>query len=499
MSDILSSIKRSSTGVYTAYKNWTFSSSSFLTNNIQYLRGQYSNSPVIISASSAIGEIQNYDSSYVKNTYINLNHLYYNTHEPFGFIKYPINSFNRELNSECIIYSIPQSKVGTSIKKESVLLTVNSPTNTLISLRDNGNYELIDVAINTSSFVEPALIYLGFNQEFNQSYKQPYINNNVTFVPGIRSSNYSFGYAAYFNGTSSIQVQDNGNNWSEYFNNDFTISFWISASSTLSSIEPLTLISKKWDNVLLQTCPFDISYDTFHRIISFSYTNSYESKTISSVNTVSDAFTHVVCQKSGSQLQIFINGSTETSDPLINNIPIKNTSPIFLGATNLSNLNAFTGILDEVRFYNKALTTTEILYLSFLEDYNYTAMQTNKVGNVFYEDGIIVYSPLQNEIVSSSYQIKNTSITYKSSLDIEQQRYYLNIPMDKYNVSLNPTLYDLNSNIKSFATSSEFTPYITTVGLYDGNYNLVAIAKLGSPIAKRNDIDLNIEIKFDKS
>jgi hypothetical protein len=40
-------------------------------------------------------------------------------------------------------------------------------------------------------------------------------------------------------------------------------------------------------------------------------------------------------------------------------------------------------------------------------------------------------------------------------------------------------------------------PY--SIGLYDSKYNLVAVAKLGTPVAKRNDIDLNFEIKFDRS
>jgi hypothetical protein len=71
--------------------------------------------------------------------------------------------------------------------------------------------------------------------------------------------------------------------------------------------------------------------------------------------------------------------------------------------------------------------------------------------------------------------------------------------MEKYNTSTNASLYDLNNELNSFATSSNFTPFITSIGLYDSKYNLVAVAKLGTPVAKRNDIDLNFEIKFDRS
>jgi len=498
MSEVLSSVARLNTDKYTAHKNWNFTSSSFSDNNISYLRGQYSNKPVVISASSAIGETQNPDGSYIKNTYYNLNHLYYNTHDSFGYIKYPEKSFDRILNNECIVYSIPQSYIGNSIKKNSFNFTAIGPNGEVNTIRDNGNYELIDTSINTASFVNSPILYYGFNNEFNQSFKPDYINNNVTFSTGIQSTNYSYGYSAYFNGTASIQVADNGTAWSEYFTNDFCISFWMNISSSITSVEPLTLISKKWNGTLLETYPFHITYDTVGRTITFNYANSYQVKNIESANTVSDGWYHIVCQKSGSQLQVYINSAADSSDTLSNNISISNNSQIYIGATNSNNLNGFIGLIDEVRFFNRALTMTEISYLSIITDTEYFAMQTNKVGNIFYEDGLFVYSPLQNEYVSLIYNAQNSYFSYKSSLDLVQQKCSINIPMDRFNISTNQTLYE-NGTLKSFATGSEFTPYITTVGLYDSQYNLIAIAKLGTPLAKRNDIDLNIEVKFDIS
>jgi len=497
MSEVLGSINRATTTKYTAHKNWNFVSESFLLNNIKYLRGQYSNLPVAISASSAIGEVQNPDGSYIKNTYINLSHLYYTFYDSYGHIKYPQNSFNRELNKECIIYSIPQSKVGLGIKPGSFNLSVDTPVGT-ISLQDNENYELIDLGVDTSYFIKPSTIYLGFNQEFNSSYKQPYVNNNVTFLPGIKSPSYTFGYGAYFNGTSSIQVEDNGTAWSNTFNNDFAISFWINISSSISSPSPITIISKRWDNTLLQTYPFHISYNKTGGSIVFSYANLYETVTIESDPGVYDAFNHIVCQKTGSTLEIYLNGVINNTYVLADDISISNNSQIYIGAANSSNLNPFTGVLDEIRLYNSALTTNEITALNRLQDTDYSALQTNKVGNVFYEDGIIVYTPLQNELVDLIYNKFDSSFSYKSSLDIQQQKYYINIPMEKYNTSTNPTLYD-GTTLRSFATGSDFTPYITSIGLYDSKYNLIGIGKLGSPIAKRNDINLNIEIKFDIS
>jgi hypothetical protein len=46
-------------------------------------------------------------------------------------------------------------------------------------------------------------------------------------------------------------------------------------------------------------------------------------------------------------------------------------------------------------------------------------------------------------------------------------------------------------------TGSEFSPYITTVGLYNDAHELVAVAKLGQPIPKSKTNDMTFVVKFD--
>jgi hypothetical protein len=41
------------------------------------------------------------------------------------------------------------------------------------------------------------------------------------------------------------------------------------------------------------------------------------------------------------------------------------------------------------------------------------------------------------------------------------------------------------------------TPFITTIGLYDDNCDLVAVAKLPQPIKSEPDIPVNFIIRFD--
>ena len=69
-----------------------------------------------------------------------------------------------------------------------------------------------------------------------------------------------------------------------------------------------------------------------------------------------------------------------------------------------------------------------------------------------------------------------------------------------YNSSYNPTLvsgsYDSGS-LKDFATGSEFYTYATTIGLYNDNNQLLAIAKFAKPIMMSPATDMTFVVKYD--
>ena len=49
----------------------------------------------------------------------------------------------------------------------------------------------------------------------------------------------------------------------------------------------------------------------------------------------------------------------------------------------------------------------------------------------------------------------------------------------------------------SGATSGYFTPYATTLGLYNDNDELLAVAKFGKPIMMSPDTDITFVVKYD--
>jgi|694.fasta_scaffold153843_1 hypothetical protein len=178
-----------------------------------------------------------------------------------------------------------------------------------------------------------------------------------------------------------------------------------------------------------------------------------------------------------------------------------------------------------------------------------------KVGNIFYSQGLIVVT--RQSVTSDAIDISgnNWDMTYKSTETIYEHEYLLIANEDEFNVSTNPTaivevgketglvtgsdgrIYKTttspgvkyikkkstleNGNILDYRIPSQYTasisggfehydmsgsvdttgsflsPFITTIGLYDDNCDLVAVAKLPQPIKSEPDIPVNFIVRFD--
>ena len=95
--------------------------------------------------------------------------------------------------------------------------------------------------------------------------------------------------------------------------------------------------------------------------------------------------------------------------------------------------------------------------------------------------------------------------SFSSSYNLYDTQYKCTIRENEYNFSLNPSLisgsYDTSSiagTLYGFATESYFSPYITTVGLYDEQQNLLAIGKLSQPLPSSPTTDTTILINIDR-
>lgn len=97
---------------------------------------------------------------------------------------------------------------------------------------------------------------------------------------------------------------------------------------------------------------------------------------------------------------------------------------------------------------------------------------------------------------------RSNVINFSSSLRLYEHQYNCSIKQNELGYSLNPTLLS-GSNGKNnlvyhdFATGSYFSPYITTVGLYNNKKELVAVGKLSKATKMPMESDLTIQVNFD--
>jgi hypothetical protein len=205
-------------------------------------------------------------------------------------------------------------------------------------------------------------------------------------------------------------------------------------------------------------------------------------------------------------------------------------------------------IIDSIDISNGFLVAKDIPFLP-------EESQGIKVGNIFYPQGLIVVT--RESVTSDAINIKGTNwdLTYKSTETIYEHEYLLIANEDEFNVSTNPsaivevgkeTLFVTGSDGKIYktttnpgikyirkkstlengnvldytftssynnaisggfeqyeysssldSTGSFLAPFITTIGLYDDNCDLVAVAKLPQPIKSESDIPVNFIVRFD--
>ena len=70
----------------------------------------------------------------------------------------------------------------------------------------------------------------------------------------------------------------------------------------------------------------------------------------------------------------------------------------------------------------------------------------------------------------------------------------------EFNLSYNPSLVTgsyASGSLRGFATSASFQPYVTTIGLYNSNNDLLMVAKLGKPIMVSPDTDMTFIVRYD--
>ena len=207
------------------------------------------------------------------------------------------------------------------------------------------------------------------------------------------------------------------------------------------------------------------------------------------------------------------------------------------------NSNTYSIQVIEIDFENEFMTAYSISFLP-------SAARGVKIGNAFYTQGLLVMTRDVSDKLLGAWEL-----SYKSTETIYENEYLLIVNPDEFNVSTNPSSVvsvgieytssvDTSGKIRQVTTNpgvryirkksvletgeildyrygssvnaavsggfehwemsgsvdttgSFLTPFITTIGLYDDNCNLVAVAKLPQPIKSEPDIPVNFIVRFD--
>jgi len=504
---------------FKAYRTWTFTSASD-SSYVTPLRAIHVNGLPAIGSNVVFNNATNPNGSYQFIIYNSLNHLFYRrAGEPYNtFGQNNVSKTTKLLFQSASVFSIPQLRVGEGIKPASFNLQGNFVSAasygsaiygsavygfigaSQFNIQSDRYGNLYDIAYDTASIVAGVTYYEGFNEYFDTD-RIKYNISNVTFAPGVPTSNglqESVGLSAYFDGSSYIRKTVAG-----LYNrdNNYAVSLFVSASNVGSDNQ---LIIGKTSADSVSQYPFKLELSSSNQIVASAAGASNFVAQITSSTSITD-WTHVVINKSGSSLQLYLDGALESSitstllapvsNPLSASARIDNNDDVYIGGYNSNSFN-LTGYLDEIRIFNQSLTTSNISALNDRNEATMGFIQTNHVGNVFEKQGLAVLSSIDYRyryVLDSEY-----TASYKSTMTIYELGVIVRTPRGTMNVSTNPTtLLDDDFTIASFATGSDFQPYITTIGLYNNRNEMVAVAKLAQPIKKREDVDINFLVRVD--
>jgi len=541
---------------YKAHKNYEVTdvnySSSF---EISILRG-VSNNGVLTEVSTSKHQGVTYDTSLITGSGAisrELNKI------PQEIVWSGVNSTHfknsdRLLHPTASIVSIPYYKMGAGIKPNSVTITDNSHDATTLTLSESKHTDefgyLYDDDIDHTSFVSDkySKLYLGFqngtkNKKWNYTNDDsPYDNRvfatNLTVVDGIDTTGEitASGYAVTSDISSSLYVEYNESRLG-FLNQsqDFGVSFWVKLPTSQSYTDSTTnpLIQQRYqkrnpylysrDKHAIDTGKNDATYPfsirTYNQTagadagkIIFDFDDGPSDKTVSiqSTTSINDNNWHNIILKHTSgkdtgSFELFLDGNSLGTAKTRRGF--SNNSDVTIMCNNI-NATGTSGSIDEVRMYHTTFSSDNVTSLSNNHIISGSAYQTRNVGYVFYRTGLIVVSDprpkYQNCFLGNGdfdYTGRGFEFKYKSTKEIEQLSYLCEIGRNEFNVSSNNTLRqsgdDTNNTLKGFVTGSNFRPYITQVGLYNDTGDLLAVGKLGSPLKKRQDVDVTLDIRLD--
>lgn len=270
---------------------------------------------------------------------------------------------------------------------------------------------------------------------------------------------------------------------------------------------------------------FSVTQTSSFNYIQYNFINStfyIPSNSIS--NTASITFTF-----SGSDFQSSV---TQVDFYLASPAGISSTATITPSSTGSFTITLYTGIEYYLYFqpnkYSVLFPRSFNVQISAVSTpINYIQPDSPIVGQIFYSHGIATFTTGGIEdmasklsyfyLTGSGYGVGNygnniygvpptpiypylfpSSISFMSSYRIYENQYKCTIRENEFTYTQNPTSTSGSGEYYyGFVTGSYFSPYVTTIGLYNDNKELLVVGKLSQPIPISHQTDTTFIVNFD--
>ena len=591
MSNVFRQIK--STDVYQrpfkAYKNYKLSnpgvSEAYVTHSGVYYGGRIDQDGIISYPTNA-------DGTNAHVAWYAINQKFYDD-DLKAVPEHILNPFSkRNLFQSASSLTIPYNDVGERIKKDTFVITSSLGAYTTI-IKEDGDGNLIDLAIPSSSFATGSFFYLSLNKTFTKfrdlvalsttsgttgnehtgslTYELKGVPREATVVSGsiitkgvqLVSGSIGFSPSDLYAGLGIRLKRDeyiqipHDSKFDSFGNcDDWTISFWTEvglntetehANSTKNLLSkanisrPLILEGKRYtfqrmtrkfgaygvatSSILFDNIrtPFNLSVREADSVQTFYFHSSNGSKAMMISGSIpADNYSHhVLIRNSASICEMYLDGVKSTDSGSIPEGVVANENDVVIGDfPSVSNPVAYTSTTKfaEFRMYDYAASTSQIANLSNNHFLSGSLFQTDIIGNIFHRNGTaVVSSPMPKYHSGSGFF--STDYTWnakwRGTHTIYENEVFVRVPQDTLNVTMNPsstykpttadgkpcTTNQINTlpgeMRKDLFISGTLKPYVTTIGLYNKNYELVAVGKLAQPVQKRDDVDMNFVVRWD--
>ncbi len=543
---------------FNAHKQYNFTSASAALNQVTYFNAKHTSESIdIYSSNSASDDTINtikynqLDHLFYKNSKKNLG---------YNFGEHHYAKQRRVLYEDLNILSIPNGLVGYEIKPKSLFISTSKGSfvedtngNLIVEGTNTSNY-ITDIESNLLNIgpvkgfkrydlntIEGYLITIENDQKAYYRDGKPRVNplssystpdfgdefDDSYYFNLLKYKNVNFSKQSLFNGdfptvdfdgsTSEIKL---GHNDKFNFNpsDDFTIALQADISHSLTEIESSYLISKsttktvipspeegKAGSISTQTSgalqlkdtqakpqfPFEVY--AIKDEIFFRRSDGRITTTISS--SLPLGMNHISCRVSSSQMELFINGiglGSSGSDGTIDHT--QNQANIYIGNKG-GNTDFLSGSLSQINIYNKALTDTQIL------NHYSSSNGSPYVGNVFHRNGFVTFTHPGYVVSLANIASGLVNLQFQGSHLIYEHEYQCTIDEHEFNDTMNISARKIRSKdsdeLADFATGSLFKPYVTTIGLYNEDNELLVVGKLGQPVRASDETDTTFVVRWD--